>query len=165
MTIPRTPAPPPIATRPPGMRDPLVSCTCEVSSWLSSSNRMRRDYPSGSLANLASRCHTADTVDVERTKIVATLGPASSERAVLEAIVDAGVDVVRLNFSHGERADHLTRFALVREVAAERGRNVAILMDLQGPKIRVGLVADDGVRLERGDQCVLVAGTERASPP
>jgi pyruvate kinase len=103
-------------------------------------------------------------VDVERTKIVATLGPASSDRKVLGAMVDAGLDVVRLNFSHGERADHLARFATVREVAAERGRNVAILMDLQGPKIRVGLVPEEGVPLRPGDDCVLLAGAERAGP-
>jgi pyruvate kinase len=104
-------------------------------------------------------------VVIERTKIVATLGPASSDRKVLAAMVDAGLDVVRLNFSHGERADHLARFALAREVAAERGRNVAILMDLQGPKIRVGVVPGDGIRLEPGADCVLVVGTEHASPP
>jgi pyruvate kinase len=101
-------------------------------------------------------------VDVERTKVVATLGPASSSPEVLGAMVDAGLDVVRLNFSHGERDDHLARIELVREVAAGRGRNVAILVDLQGPKIRVGLVAEDGVRLERGQQIVLLAGAERA---
>jgi pyruvate kinase len=117
------------------------------------------------LAGPATRCHTADTVDVERTKIVATLGPASSERDVLGAMIDAGLDVVRLNFSHGERADHLARFALARQVAAERNRNVAILMDLQGPKIRVGLVDEDGIRLEPGGDCVLLAGTEHAPPP
>jgi pyruvate kinase len=104
-------------------------------------------------------------VDVERTKIVATLGPASGEREVLGALIDAGVDVVRLNFSHGERADHLARFALARQVAAERDRNVAILMDLQGPKIRVGLVDQDGIRLEPGRDCVLLAGAEHAPPP
>jgi pyruvate kinase len=104
-------------------------------------------------------------VDVERTKIVATLGPASSDRQVLGAMVDAGVDVVRLNFSHGGRADHLARFALAREVAAECGRNVAILMDLQGPKIRVGVVGQDGIRLDPGADCVLVVGTEHARPP
>ena len=104
-------------------------------------------------------------MDVERTKIVATLGPASSDRQVLGAMVDAGVDVVRLNFSHGGRADHLARFALAREVAAECGRNVAILMDLQGPKIRVGVVGQDGIRLDPGADCVLVVGTEHARPP
>jgi pyruvate kinase len=104
-------------------------------------------------------------VDVERTKIVATLGPASGEREVLGALIDAGVDVVRLNFSHGERADHLARFALARQVAAERDRNVAILMDLQGPKMRVGLVDEDGIGLEPGGDCVLLAGAEHAPPP
>jgi pyruvate kinase len=103
-------------------------------------------------------------VDVERTKIVATLGPASSEREVLGAMVEAGLDVVRLNFSHGERADHLARFALVREVATERGRNLAILADLQGPKIRVGLVDGAGIGVDRGGEVVLVAGTEHAGP-
>jgi pyruvate kinase len=117
------------------------------------------------LAGPTTRCHTADTVDVERTKIVATLGPASGQREVLGAMIDAGLDVVRLNFSHGERADHLARFALARQVAAERDRNVAILMDLQGPKIRVGLVDGDGIRLEPGGDCVLLAGTERAPAP
>jgi pyruvate kinase len=117
------------------------------------------------LAGPATRCHTADTVDVERTKIVATLGPASGEREVLGAMIDAGVDVVRLNFSHGGRADHLARFALARQVAAQRDRNVAILMDLQGPKIRVGLVDEDGIRLEPGGDCTLLAGAEHAPPP
>ena len=104
-------------------------------------------------------------MDVERTKIVATLGPASSNPAVLGAMVDAGLDVVRLNFSHGERADHLERFRLVREVAADRGRNLAILADLQGPKIRVGVVPDPGIGLDTGGEVTLEAGTERAEPP
>jgi pyruvate kinase len=98
----------------------------------------------------------------ERTKIVATLGPASSDREVLGGMVEAGLDVVRLNFSHGERADHLARFELVRSVAVERGRNLAILVDLQGPKIRVGMVDGDGIRLDAGSEAVLVAGAERA---
>ena len=101
----------------------------------------------------------------ERTKVVATLGPASSSREVLAGMVQAGLDVVRLNFSHGERADHLARFELVRSVAAELQRNLAILVDLQGPKIRVGVVDDDGVRVDRGREVVLVAGTERAAEP
>ena len=72
------------------------------------------------------------------TKIVATLGPASSDPAVLERMIRAGVDVVRLNFSHGTAADHLARAALVKELSAKLGRTVAIMCDLQGPKIRVG---------------------------
>ncbi|HEY7606824.1 MAG TPA: pyruvate kinase [Actinomycetes bacterium] len=98
----------------------------------------------------------------ERTKIVATLGPASSNRDVLGGMVSAGLDVVRLNFSHGERADHLARFELVRAVADELHHNLAILVDLQGPKIRVGLVDDHGVRVDAGREVVLVAGADRA---
>jgi pyruvate kinase len=98
----------------------------------------------------------------ERTKVVATLGPASSTRDVLGGMVEAGLDVVRLNFSHGERADHLARFELVRSVAAELNHNLAVLVDLQGPKIRVGLVDDNGVRVDTGREVVLVAGADRA---
>jgi pyruvate kinase len=101
----------------------------------------------------------------ERTKVVATLGPVSSNPETLKGMVEAGLDVVRLNFSHGERADHLARFELVRSVAAELGHNLAILADLQGPKIRVGMVDDDGVKLDRGGEVVLVAGAERAAEP
>ena len=72
------------------------------------------------------------------TKIVATLGPASSDPLVLERMLAAGVDVVRFNFSHGSAEDHLKRAAHVREAAARIGRDVAIMADLQGPKIRVG---------------------------
>ena len=72
------------------------------------------------------------------TKIVATLGPASSDITTLERMIRAGVDVVRLNFSHGTAADHEARAALVKELATKTARTVAILCDLQGPKIRVG---------------------------
>ena len=72
------------------------------------------------------------------TKIIATLGPASSDPAVLERLLRAGVDVVRLNFSHGKAQDHIDRATLVREVAAKIGKPVALMADLQGPKIRVG---------------------------
>ena len=99
----------------------------------------------------------------ERTKIVATLGPVSSNHEVLSGMVEAGLDVVRLNFSHGERADHLARFELVRSVATELNHNLAILVDLQGPKIRVGMVGDNGVALDRGREVVLVAGADRAA--
>ena len=72
------------------------------------------------------------------TKIVATLGPASSDPQVLENLLRAGVDVVRLNFSHGKAQDHIDRAALVREIAGRLGKPVALMADLQGPKIRVG---------------------------
>ncbi|GIX51330.1 pyruvate kinase [Sphaerotilus sulfidivorans] len=91
------------------------------------------------------------------TKIVATLGPASSDPAVLERIIRAGVDVVRLNFSHGKAQDHIDRATLVREVAARVGKPVAIMADLQGPKIRVGKFAEGKVMLEAGAHFVLDA--------
>ncbi|HMO69742.1 MAG TPA: pyruvate kinase, partial [Novosphingobium sp.] len=72
------------------------------------------------------------------TKIVATLGPASSDPQLLEAMIRAGVNVVRLNFSHGTAQDHIDRANLVREAAQRAGREVGIMADLQGPKIRVG---------------------------
>ncbi len=92
------------------------------------------------------------------TKIVATLGPASSDPAVLERMIRAGVDVVRLNFSHGKAQDHIDRAALVREVAARVGKPVAIMADLQGPKIRVGKFAEGKVMLENGQPFVLDGG-------
>jgi len=91
------------------------------------------------------------------TKIVATLGPASSEREVLTRIIAAGVDVVRLNFSHGTAADHTARAGLVREVARELGRTVGIMVDLQGPKIRVGKFEQGMVQLAKGDPFILDA--------
>src|SRR3954462_287664 len=91
------------------------------------------------------------------TKIVATLGPSSSEPAVLERMVRAGVDVVRLNFSHGTAEDHLKRADLVKEISRKTGRTVAILCDLQGPKIRVGKFKDGKVTLEKGRKFVLDA--------
>src|SRR6266850_1849839 len=94
------------------------------------------------------------------TKIVATLGPASSDRPILEKMILAGVDVVRLNFSHGTAADHEQRAALVKELASKIGRTVAILCDLQGPKIRVGKFKDGKITLEKGQSFVLDAGLE-----
>jgi pyruvate kinase len=91
------------------------------------------------------------------TKIVATLGPASSEPAVLERLLLAGVDVVRLNFSHGKAQDHIDRANLVREVAVRVGKPVALMADLQGPKIRVGKFAEGKVMLEPGAPFVLDA--------
>jgi pyruvate kinase len=96
------------------------------------------------------------------TKIVATLGPASSDPALLEQMIRAGVNVVRLNFSHGKAQDHIDRARLVREAAARAGSEVAIMADLQGPKIRVGKFAHGKVMLETGQKFVLDA--ERAAP-
>ena len=94
------------------------------------------------------------------TKIVATLGPACSEPAVLSRMLAAGVDVVRLNFSHGQASDHLARADAVRAAAKALGREVAIMADLQGPKIRVGRFAGGRVTLAPGATFVLDAECE-----
>lgn len=94
------------------------------------------------------------------TKIVATIGPASSDIDTLTRMVQAGVDVVRLNFSHGKAQDHVDRARLVREVAASCGREVAIMADLQGPKIRVGKFEHGKIQLVRGAKFILDAACE-----
>ena len=93
------------------------------------------------------------------TKIVATLGPASNSPEVLGRLIRAGVDVVRLNFSHGTAQDHIDRAALVREVARAAGKEVAIMADLQGPKIRVGKFEGGKTMLEPGQTFVLDGGS------
>ncbi len=85
-----------------------------------------------------------------RTKIVATLGPASDDPNVLSGMIDAGLDVVRLNFSHGQHDEMRRRIASVRETAAQQGQYVGVLADLQGPKIRVAAFADGPVKLAVG---------------
>jgi pyruvate kinase len=97
---------------------------------------------------------------IRATKIVATIGPASSDPDTLARMVRAGVNVVRLNFSHGKAQDHIDRAALVRKVAAECGREVAIMADLQGPKIRIGKFENGKIFLENGSKFVLDADCE-----
>jgi pyruvate kinase len=93
------------------------------------------------------------------TKIVATLGPASSSPEILERMIRAGVDVVRLNFSHGSAQDHIDRATLVREVAQRAGKEVAIMADLQGPKIRVGKFEGGSTMLVAGQSFILDGAT------
>lgn len=99
-----------------------------------------------------------------RTKIVATLGPATDPVSVMDEIIAAGVDVVRLNLSHDTHDRHRERAGRIRERAAAAGREIAVLMDLQGPKIRIGKFADGPIQLERGEpfaidaDCPLDAG-------
>src|SRR5581483_7026856 len=85
-----------------------------------------------------------------RTKIVATLGPATDDPRTLRKLIAAGVDVVRLNFSHGKAEDHARRADDVRKAAAELGRDVGVLADLQGPKIRIESFAAGPVALVEG---------------
>jgi pyruvate kinase len=86
-----------------------------------------------------------------RTKIVATIGPASDSAEVLGRLIDAGTDVMRLNLSHGDLDGHLAVLDRIRSVAAERGRQIAVLADLPGPKIRSGSFPDGGVHLAAGE--------------
>jgi pyruvate kinase len=94
------------------------------------------------------------------TKIVATIGPASNTIETLIAMFEAGVDVVRLNFSHGKAQDHVERARMVRDAASRCGREVAIMADLQGPKIRVGKFEDGKIQLETGARFILDAACE-----
>ena len=96
---------------------------------------------------------------MRRTKIVATIGPASRDPDVLARMVQAGLDVARLNFSHGDRDTHADNAERVRAASAAVGRPVAILQDLPGPKLRIGALHDDRVELKPGERLVLVCGS------
>ncbi len=97
---------------------------------------------------------------MRRTKIVATIGPASRDIETLTQMVAAGVDVVRLNFSHGTLELHAENAELVRKAASNAGRQVAILQDLPGPKIRIGALRDDLAELKPGEKLVLACGSD-----
>src|SRR6476620_5952742 len=84
------------------------------------------------------------------TKIVATLGPATDAPEALKKLFEAGVDVFRLNASHGTQDEHALRIAAIRQIASDTHRNVGILLDLQGPKIRLGTFQQGGAYLETG---------------
>ncbi len=85
-----------------------------------------------------------------QSKIVATLGPASSDLSTIRALFDAGADVFRLNFSHGTQVQHQERLELIRRVESDTGRPIGVLLDLQGPKLRIGTFADGPIRLDAG---------------
>ena len=85
------------------------------------------------------------------TKIVATLGPSTRTKRQIRALIMAGVDVFRLNFSHGKHSDKKSRVAAIRELEIERDRPVAIMADLQGPKLRIGAFKDAEIELNPGD--------------
>lgn len=97
---------------------------------------------------------------IRRTKIVATLGPACSNPKILDRMIRAGVDVVRINFSHGTSEQHIEFAEMTRSIARAAGVNVGVLADLQGPKIRIGKFEHGKIRLEVGDQFILDAVCE-----
>jgi pyruvate kinase len=94
-----------------------------------------------------------------RTKIVVTLGPATSERSMIEHLVDAKVNVVRLNFSHGSHEEHSKRIHLLREIAEEKGHPITLMQDLQGPKIRTGEISGGAASLVKGESLTLTTET------
>jgi pyruvate kinase len=100
---------------------------------------------------------------MRRTRIVVTVGPATADRSSLRALLEAGADVFRLNFSHGTRETHAETCRAIREVAAEAGRDVAVLQDLAGPKIRIGPLAAP-IRLDAGDRLVIERGEFLGEP-
>ena len=95
-----------------------------------------------------------DKVSFNKTKIVATVGPASNSKEVLRALIKEGVDVFRLNFSHGSHEDHLKVIHHVRELNKELGSTVSLLQDLQGPKIRINEMQPNIV-IERGQELII----------
>ncbi len=102
-------------------------------------------------------------MNIPKTKIVCTIGPASRSYEVVRSLIANGMSVARLNFSHGTHADHLESINIIRRAAREEGRAVAILQDLGGPKIRVGQIADPGMRLDAGSKVILSPRTGEAS--
>ena len=90
-----------------------------------------------------------------RAKIVATLGPASRDENTIRELIQAGMNVARINFSHGDRADHAAAIQLVRRVAKELNQPITILQDLQGPKIRTGEVEGGKVYIKQGERLTL----------
>ena len=87
-----------------------------------------------------------------QTKILATLGPASNTKEQIQKLFDSGVDVFRLNFSHGEHKDHAALVKIIREIESKQNRPIGILADMQGPKLRIGTFKEGSVELKRGDK-------------
>jgi len=102
---------------------------------------------------------------MRHTKIVATVGPATQDPQALEALIAAGVDVFRLNFSHGTHESHAATFARIREASVKNGRHIAVMQDLSGPKIRTGTLAGGAaITLKRGDELRLAEGEGPGGP-
>src|SRR5207244_6527771 len=97
---------------------------------------------------------------MRKAKIICTMGPASRDEPTLGRLVAAGMDVARLNFSHGTHEDHARTIANVRRASEVAGRPIALLLDLQGPKIRVGKIKDGKMDLIEGQEVTIVVGPE-----
>jgi pyruvate kinase len=108
--------------------------------------------------------HNVGPDAIRHCKIVGTLGPASSNEKILRELIEAGLNIARLNFSHGDYETHKKNIELVRRLSKETGRPVGILQDLQGPKIRCGKLLGAGLDLKRGQTYTLTFGTEQTTP-
>jgi pyruvate kinase len=107
------------------------------------------------------RIAPTDTLpSMRRTKIVATIGPASREPDTLLRMVEAGMDVARVNYSHGTLEEHAETVRRVRDAGGRAGRPIAILQDLPGPKLRIGPLGEDIVELKPGDRLTFICGGE-----
>ncbi len=102
--------------------------------------------------------------NIRRTKIVCTLGPSSDTPEIIEKMIKAGMNVARLNFSHGSHKDHGEKIKLIRELSKKLNSPVAILQDLAGPKIRIGKIPEPGMLLQPGDEIVLTTNQDNSSP-
>ncbi|MYB76994.1 MAG: hypothetical protein F4X83_07850, partial [Chloroflexi bacterium] len=100
---------------------------------------------------------------MRRTRIVATIGPASANEDTLRAMLRAGLDVARINFSHGTHETQARAIGLLRELSSAEGATLPIIADLQGPKVRVGSIADEPLRLVPGGQLLLVLDDDAAA--
>ena len=108
------------------------------------------------------------TLPANKTKIVCTIGPASESQDMLERLIGAGMNVARLNFSHGDFSGHRKVIENIRAASSAAGRRVAIMADLPGPKMRIGELEDEGIELQDGDHFILtiddvVGNRERVS--
>ena len=99
---------------------------------------------------------------MRRTRIVATIGPASANEDTLRALLRAGLDVARINFSHGTHETQAHSIGLLRQLATAEGANLPIIGDLQGPKVRIGVIADEPLRLSPGGQLILTVDRDSA---
>src|SRR5579883_2426970 len=91
----------------------------------------------------------------KKTKIVATLGPVSESEEMIVKLMEAGADCFRLNFSHGSHEEHGARIQKIRKISKKMGRHIAVIADMQGPKMRVGKMPEEGFLLKEGDRVVL----------
>lgn len=101
---------------------------------------------------------------MQKTKIVCTIGPVSDPPEVLGQLIDAGMNVARLNFSHGDHEEHGQRIKLIRKISAEKQKPVAILQDLAGPKIRIGKISQGSINLKNGDTFTLTSEPNISEP-